>query len=555
MSKKIYNIKYFKKLMIIVAILWTAITLFFFEYQIKNENLHLKNNTIKSARDIANASRSLVYWAYEQKVKEIAAKKNIVGGFSIKDMLDNLARNENLKYNIDLSYDQDDLSDLDKKTSSFINRIQKSKKNGYMIIHSYKNNSVYYMTPLIANQNCIICHIHSDEPIGSVIGLITITKKIPKFSNEDSKRYYFFIISYTFTWLVGLFAIWWFYGSGVRFLKNKVKNFETSIYNFVDIIEKKDAYTAGHGKRVAKYSKMIAEKLWCSKEEVELAYRAGMLHDIGKIEIPDALLMKPERLTEEEYNFIKRHPEVGYNLLNKEPFKELSKIVLYHHEHYDGKGYPKGLKGNEIPLLSRVIAVADAFDSLTTSRAYRPALSVKDALDIIYAEKGKHFDPKVLYVAKEVLSSLKAPTGITQFPKNKFEEFKFFYYLKDQLTGTYNCDYVKLIINNKYKNNNFYINCISFPDFFEYNKRHGWREGNNLLKDIAKKIMSAFPNSIVVRMAGDNFLVINHKRPSINNCDKINRIFEQDRIKPICKNFMIDKGHKITLDSLEDCLK
>ncbi len=541
--------------MIIVAILWSIVTLFFFEYQIKNENLHLKNNIIRSTKNIANASKSLVYWAYEQKIKEIAAKKNIVGGFSIRDMLNNLARNENLEYNIDLSYDEDDLNSLDDKTSSFIKKIQQSKKNSYMITHSYKNDSVYYMAPLVANKNCIVCHIHSDDHIGDVIGLISITKKIPKFSDENSKRYYFFIISYIFTWLIGLLAIWWFYRSSVRFLKNKIKNFETSIYNLVDVIEKKDAYTAGHGKRVAKYSRLIAEKLWCSKEEIELVYRAGMLHDIGKIEIPDALLVKPDKLTDEEYNFVKRHPEISYNLLNKEPFKELSKIVLYHHERYDGKGYPKGLKGKQIPFLSRIITVADVFDALTTNRAYRPALSVEDALNIICAEKGKQFDPKVLYVAKEVLSSQKAPANITQFPKNKFEEFKFFYYLKDQLTGAYNFNYVKLIINNKYKNGTFHIYCIRFPNFFEYNKKYGWEEGNNLLKHIAKRMMSAFPDFIVIRMSGDNFLIISCKRSDIDICDKINRVFKQDKLEPVCKNIILDKGCKITLDNFEDCLK
>ena len=150
------------------------------------------------------------------------------------------------------------------------------------------------------------------------------------------------------------------------------QNFEKTLEALVSIVEDRDSYTGGHSQRVATYSKMIAKEMGFSDEECELIYRAGKLHDIGKISTPDNVLLKPDKLSKLEYKLIKRHVEVSYAILSTIPmYKDIADIVISHHERYDGKGYPKGIGGDEITILGHVMIVADAFDAMTTNRIYK----------------------------------------------------------------------------------------------------------------------------------------------------------------------------------------
>ncbi len=554
MAKEIFHFKYFKKTMIVVAILWSIMTGIFLCYQIYNENQHIKNNTISKVRNIANESRALVYWAYQQKVHEMEnVKKNGMRlGFSIRDMLNNAMKNEKIHYDINLVLDSDDLSQFTPNISKVIAKMQKTKKPKYAIYKDSDKYNIFYTTPLIANSDCIKCHIHSDNSVGDLIGAITFAQKIPTFMDENPQGFYFIVFSYGLTWLLGLLGIYLIYKRGMKGFNDNVKSFENSIYSLVDMMEKRDAYTAGHGRRVAMYSKLIAEKLWCSQEDIDLVFKAGILHDIGKIEIPDALLLKPDNLNDLEYSLIKRHPETSYELLNKEPFKNLANIVLYHHERYDGRGYPKGLKANEIPLLSKIIAVADTFDAMTTNRSYREALGVKEAVDIICSEKGKQFDPKIVNVAKEVLLKQNPPKDITQLPKGTLEEFKFYYYLKDQLTGLYNMNYVAFLLTHISKKDNIFVNHLNLLNFGEYNKQVGWRSGDELLKRFANKLLMYFPKAKIIRFAGDHFLIIGHNEYVDVKCDEVKKLLNCKKIDIECNHFVIERGRNITIEKFEE---
>lgn len=164
----------------------------------------------------------------------------------------------------------------------------------------------------------------------------------------------------------------------------------------VNAIEAKDVYTKGHSDRVAGLAQLIAERMDLPYSEKEVA-QAGLLHDIGKIGISERILTKPGSLTDEEYQIIKSHPEKGAQIL--EPlvmFKKSAAAVRHHHERYDGKGYPDGLAGEEIPLLARVIAVSDAFDAMTSDRPYRKAFSYDIARQKILSASGTQFDPAVV---------------------------------------------------------------------------------------------------------------------------------------------------------------
>ena len=169
-------------------------------------------------------------------------------------------------------------------------------------------------------------------------------------------------------------------------------------------VDAKDTYTRGHSDRVSEYSVLIGKKLKLSEDKLKLLKIGGLFHDIGKIGIPDSILLKTSKLTDDEYNEIKKHPSIGAHILeNSSIFKDIIPIVLYHHEKFDGCGYPAKLKGEDIPFLARIVAVADTFDAMTSKRSYRDALP----LDIVKQEfikfSGTQFDPVVAKAFLEIL--------------------------------------------------------------------------------------------------------------------------------------------------------
>ncbi|MGM0436963.1 MAG: HD domain-containing phosphohydrolase [Bacillota bacterium] len=169
------------------------------------------------------------------------------------------------------------------------------------------------------------------------------------------------------------------------------------ILSIIRMLEIHDLYTRGHSEKVANLSKMIAKQLNLSEKKMNDAYWAGMVHDIGKILIPDYILNKKSSLKDNEFEIIKKHSVWGYQTLSAtEDLQNIARFVLFHHERWDGEGYPRGLKGEEIPLISRILAVADAWDAMTTDRAYRKALSKEEAIKELKDNKGKQFDPKIV---------------------------------------------------------------------------------------------------------------------------------------------------------------
>lgn len=169
-------------------------------------------------------------------------------------------------------------------------------------------------------------------------------------------------------------------------------------------IDAKDKYTNGHSSRVALYSKMLAERMGLSAQEQENIYMQAILHDIGKIGVPDTIINKPGKLTDEEYEVIKTHPVIGSDILKSiTSLKGIEVGARSHHERYDGKGYPDGLKGEEIPLAARIIGVADAYDAMTSNRSYRNYLSQEVVREQIEKGKGTQFDPEVAACMLEIM--------------------------------------------------------------------------------------------------------------------------------------------------------
>lgn len=161
-------------------------------------------------------------------------------------------------------------------------------------------------------------------------------------------------------------------------------------------LEAKDLYTSGHSTRVAEMAYNLGEVLGMKKEELRLMHIAGDLHDIGKIGVPDNVLKKPDRLEAEEWELMKKHCDIGFNILRKaKTLNDISQIVLHHHERWDGTGYPEGLKAEEIPLASRILAVCDSIDAMKSDRPYRKSISDELCKDEISKNKGTMYDSKI----------------------------------------------------------------------------------------------------------------------------------------------------------------
>ena len=181
-----------------------------------------------------------------------------------------------------------------------------------------------------------------------------------------------------------------------------------SIETFTGFIDAKDPYTNGHSKRVATYTKCIAKEMGYDGEELDRIYYVALLHDCGKIGVPDNILGKPGMLTDEEFEIIKSHTIHGGEILSS--FKSLENAgegALYHHERYDGKGYPEGRSGEAIPLIARMICVADSFDAMNTNRVYRNRLPKEKIIEEIEKNKGSQFDPKVADIMFKLLNEKK----------------------------------------------------------------------------------------------------------------------------------------------------
>jgi putative nucleotidyltransferase with HDIG domain len=186
-----------------------------------------------------------------------------------------------------------------------------------------------------------------------------------------------------------------------------ISNFYGILRSLVNALEAKDLYTGKHSERVTHYAIKVAELLGCTSAQIESLRTAGYLHDIGKIGIQDHILTKPGPLTAEEYQIVKKHPVIGDTIVSELGLSpEERTIIRHHHERWDGAGYPDGLRGTQIPLIARIVTVADAFDAMTSKRAYRDAMSTDESIAELVKNRGRQFDPEVVDAFVQVAEKL-----------------------------------------------------------------------------------------------------------------------------------------------------
>ncbi len=179
-----------------------------------------------------------------------------------------------------------------------------------------------------------------------------------------------------------------------------------------EAIDEKDPYTRGHSERVNQYAVLLAKQMGLSKKEIYEVHISSLFHDIGKIGIEDKILRKPAALTDEEYTVMKQHPNKGYQMLSKiRAMKDILPGIRFHHERWDGSGYPMGLKSDQIPLAARIVAVADAFDAMTTNRPYQKAMPFEKAIARLFELSDRAYDRRVVAAFSEAykVGSFKEP--------------------------------------------------------------------------------------------------------------------------------------------------
>lgn len=176
-----------------------------------------------------------------------------------------------------------------------------------------------------------------------------------------------------------------------------------------EVMETHSKETTNHVKRIAEISRFLLNKAGRDNEEASILYHASPMHDVGKVGIPDIILANPGRLTKEEFQVMKTHAKIGYDILKRSPsviMQTAAKIALEHHEKWDGTGYPYGLKGEEIHLFSRITSLADVFDSMSHKRVYRDKIDQSKVLDFLRSEKGKHFEPELVNILLDNIDDL-----------------------------------------------------------------------------------------------------------------------------------------------------
>ncbi|MFZ2890716.1 HD domain-containing phosphohydrolase, partial [Sulfuricurvum sp.] len=282
-----------------------------------------------------------------------------------------------------------------------LHRIETSRKDLYEIT----DGTLRYMRPFFIDQKCLKCHGNQGYRVGDIRGGLSVQIPLSYYDEIFTSGIQVSVTIIITMWCIGLIGLYWGYRSSFERINEKINLYEQNLYSLVALIEQRDNYTAGHGKRVGEYSRLIGKHLGLDEIHQEELYRAGALHDIGKVAIPDSILLKPGKLEPIERKLIEEHVNASYELLSKvEIFTSIAEIIRYHHERFDGSGYPFGLSGDAIPFNSQILAIADCFDAMTTNRIYKGRKGVHEALNELQTSCKSQFHPDIITAAFNAFS-------------------------------------------------------------------------------------------------------------------------------------------------------
>ena len=296
----------------------------------------------------------------------------------------------------------------------------------------------------------------------------------------------------------------------IKIVSNKLSETEEGLIEaFVSATEAKDVYTKGHSEHVAVYARIIAKKLGFDLNQQEMIYNAGLLHDIGKIGIPDMILLKPTRLTKFEYEIIKYHPIISYEIIKNVPkFRSIAKCIRHHHEKMDGSGYPDGLKGDQIELGARILTIADIFDALTTDRPYRKGLTPEEAIRILKKEK---VDQNILAkVENELIEGFLKETKITNtYLPESIEKIRREMIDFDFMTGLKRRSFLIREIDRLIKKGKpFVLFMVDIKNTSYINYRYGREIGDKIIMFVAEELKKIAKKEALSRVGADSFMFI-----------------------------------------------
>lgn len=444
----------------------------------------------------------------------------------------------------------------DKWETLALNKIEKSRQQYIELSDIDSKTYLRLMNPLVTKKSCLKCHALQGYRVGDIRGGVSIAIPMqPLYKNALNSSllvgFLFFII-----WVVGIFLIIFLSKKIYRYINEQEELYEQYVYGLVAIVEKRDTYTAGHSTRVADYAVKIAKAMGYSDEECHTLHRAGMLHDIGKIGIPDSVFLKPSKLSSAEYALIQSHITLSYEMLKDiSIFYEIKEIVRNHHEHFDGSGYPRGLRGDDTPMLSQILSLADAFDAMTTDRIYKGRKSVQEALQEIAKLSAKQFNPTIVSFALKALGSVVVNTYLNQSPTSSLENERFSYFYKDALTGVYNEEGFNASLNllQTFR----YLTWVSLHGTHQYNKTNNWQEGDKLLQNVAKRLQEfTHDEGKIYRFHGDNFLLICNKEVQIETLkENLHESTTKTSIEFTIKTTSLSKEKVQEIKSLENALQ
>lgn len=319
-----------------------------------------------------------------------------------------------------------------------------------------------------------------------------------------------------------------------------------AITTVANTIDAKDDYTRGHSFRVAAYSEELAKKLGWSEEDVRNIHYVALLHDIGKIGVPDSVLNKPFKLTDVEFEMIKNHTLVGAEILKDiRMFPNVSVGAKYHHERYDGRGYPEGLKGEEIPIVARIIGIVDSYDAMTSNRVYRKRLQDEIVKEELIKGKGTQFDPNLVELFLELIEEGSLQKNIAErdavmplYDSNKFYEGAAMGEIRpdielDYLTGLLGREQGEKEISESLRNGSGCVMMMDLNHFRQINEAYGHLAGDYVLKVTADALKDVCKNDIICRMGGDEFLYyaggITTQEEASNKAEQILNAFNQKK--------------------------
>ena len=380
---------------ILSSILWIVAIYFYNEHKIVSnidkmilheKNLFLDKFDVRDLKYILNAIKKrddVVYFeVYDSYLKQILKVKKEQN--KIFDHINKI------------------LNQRDEDSSTTIHRlIPIDKENVYLFFHMrFKSNlKYYYLNMVFKLDKQSIQEIHNDIQASIIIVFTTI-------------------------FMVFIFVFPTIYSQYKLLIQNKNELLQSNINTLISLgnaIAKRDSDTGDHNYRVTYYSIKIAQKLNLSNEQIRSLIKGAFLHDIGKIAINDAILLKPAKLTDDEFEIMKTHTIKGVEIVQNNPWLEDAKeVILYHHEKVDGSGYPNGLKADDIPYNARIFAVADVFDALTSKRPYKKPFSLEQSLNIIKKDTRTHFDKDVVKAFEEIYEEMYH--NISDISSSKLEE-------------------------------------------------------------------------------------------------------------------------------------